>query len=77
MIIAELARGDAGVCTMVLVQYALAMYTIETLGSEEQKAYYLPKMKSLEMIGGWGLTEDKVGSDASNIRTRAEKISET
>jgi glutaryl-CoA dehydrogenase len=47
MIIAELARGDAGVCTMVLVQYALAMYTIETLGSEEQKAYYIPKMKSL------------------------------
>ena len=33
-IIAELARGDAGVCTMVLVQYALVIYTIEALGSE-------------------------------------------
>ncbi len=27
-IIAELARGDAGVCTMVLVQYGLVMFTI-------------------------------------------------
>ena len=55
-IIAELARGDAGVCTFVLVQWALAAFTIESLGSEEQKAKYLPKLKSFEMIGGWGLT---------------------
>jgi len=27
-IIAELARGDAGVCTMFLVQYGLVCYTI-------------------------------------------------
>ena len=26
------------------------------------------------MIGGWGLTEDKIGSDASNLQTKAEKI---
>ncbi len=31
--IAELARGDAGVCTMVLVQWALLGSTIEILGS--------------------------------------------
>jgi acyl-CoA oxidase len=30
-------------------------------------------MKSLEMIGGWGLTEDKVGSDASNVQTIVTK----
>lgn len=34
LIVAELARGDAGVCTMVLVQYGLVIYTIEALGSE-------------------------------------------
>lgn len=76
-IIAELARGDAGVCTMVLVQYALVIYTIEALGSEEQKATYLPKLKNFELIGGWGLTEDKIGSDASNLKTRADKINAT
>lgn len=26
------------------------------------------------MIGGWGLTEDKIGSDASNLRTRVDKL---
>lgn len=29
------------------------------------------------MIGGWGLTEEKIGSDASNLKTRAEKINAT
>ena len=51
-----MARGDPGVATMVLVQYGLLGYTIETLGSEEQKEKYLPKIKSFDMIGGWGLT---------------------
>ena len=37
MLIAELARGDAGVSTMVLVQWALLGFTVEALGSEEQK----------------------------------------
>jgi len=32
-IIAELSRGDAGVCTMVLVQWGLLGSTIEMLGS--------------------------------------------
>ena len=26
------------------------------------------------MIGGWGLTEDKIGSDASNINTTVAKL---
>lgn len=29
------------------------------------------------MVGGWGLTEDKIGSDASSLRTRADKINAT
>lgn len=62
---------------MVIVQYGLVMYTIETLGSEEQKARYLPKLKNFELVGGWGLTEDKIGSDASNLKTRVDKINTT
>ena len=31
-------------------------------------------MRNFEMTGGWGLTEDKIGSDASNLQTTAEKI---
>lgn len=75
-LVAELSRGDAGVCTMVLVQWALLGSTIEILGSNEQKEKYIPKIKSFDMIGGWGLTEDKIGSDASNIHTAVTKISD-
>jgi len=55
-IMAELARADASIATAVTVQWGLVMFTIEALGSEEQKAKYLPKLKSFEWIGGWGLT---------------------
>jgi alkylation response protein AidB-like acyl-CoA dehydrogenase len=58
---------------MCLVQSGLLGYTIELLGSEEQKKKYLPKIVNLEWIGGWGLTEDKIGSDASNINTSVTK----
>lgn len=29
------------------------------------------------MVGGWGLTEDKIGSDASNLTTNVKKINAT
>jgi acyl-CoA oxidase len=34
-------------------------------------------LRNFELIGGWGLTEDKIGSDASNLKTRADKINTT
>lgn len=61
---------------MCLVQSGLLGYTIQLLGSEEQKSKYLPKIINLELIGGWGLTEDKIGSDASNINTNVTKTNE-
>ena len=73
VLISEVARIDAGLATFIAVQAGLLGYTIEALGSEEQKAKYLPKIINLEWIGGWGLTEDKIGSDASNIETTVTK----
>jgi len=71
---AELARVDGSVCTFTLVQAVLSMYTIDKLGSEEQRARYLPKMGRLELISGWGLTEGKIGSDASNLEATVVKV---
>ena len=59
---------------MILVQFGLLGSTIEMLCSEEQKAKYLPKIINMDMIGGWGLTEDKIGSDASNLTTSVTKV---
>ncbi|MFH0799898.1 MAG: acyl-CoA dehydrogenase family protein [Pseudomonadota bacterium] len=40
-------------------------------GTEEQKAKYLPKLATGEMIGAYALTESESGSDALAARTRA------
>ena len=69
-----MARVDGSICTFSLVQAVLAMYTIDRLGSEDQKQRYLPKMGRLELISGWGLTEGKIGSDASSLETSVVKV---
>jgi len=51
-----------GIATLPLVWY----------GTEDQKQRYLPKLGSCEWIGSYGLSEASSGSDAMNIRTRAE-----
>lgn len=40
-------------------------------GTEEQKAHWLPKMASGEVIASFALTEPEAGSDAGGVRTRA------
>jgi alkylation response protein AidB-like acyl-CoA dehydrogenase len=41
-------------------------------GTEEQKQKYLPKLSSAEMIGSYCLSEPQAGSDALNVKTRAD-----
>jgi acyl-CoA dehydrogenase len=41
-------------------------------GTDEQKAYWLPRMASGEAIASFALTEPEAGSDAGSLRTRAE-----
>lgn len=40
-------------------------------GTEDQKAYYLPKLASGEIVGSFCLTEPEAGSDAGSVRTTA------
>lgn len=50
-----------------------AMYAIERYGNAAQKARYLPRMAAGELIATVAFTEPGAGSDAGNIRTRAER----
>jgi glutaryl-CoA dehydrogenase len=50
------------------------MYPIWDFGSEEQKQKYLPKLRSGEWVGCFGLTEPDAGSDPSSTRTRAKRV---
>ncbi|NJK78685.1 MAG: acyl-CoA dehydrogenase [Chloroflexaceae bacterium] len=69
----ELARGDGSISTLHAVQTGLAMTTLAMLGSEEQKAHWLPAMARLEKLGAFGLTEPEHGSDAVMLETRARR----
>ena len=42
-------------------------------GTPEQKANYLPKLASGELIGSFALTEPNVGSDAASVETSARR----
>ncbi|ROQ36632.1 glutaryl-CoA dehydrogenase [Frondihabitans sp. PhB188] len=70
----ELARVDASVATFVGVQNGLTMGSIAVCGSPEQRAEWLPRLASGELIGAFGLTEPLSGSDsAQGLRTVATR----
>jgi glutaryl-CoA dehydrogenase len=70
----ELARIDASVGTFVGVQNGLVAGSLAVAGSPEQRAEWLPKIASAEVIGAFGLTEPLSGSDsARGLRTTARR----
>ncbi|WP_308468148.1 acyl-CoA dehydrogenase family protein [Rathayibacter soli] len=70
----ELARVDASIATYIGVQNGLAAGAVHACGSDEQKAEWLPKLASGDVIGAFGLTEPQSGSDsAQGLRTTAKR----
>lgn len=53
-----------------------AMFTIETHGSDEQKALYLPRLISGQWTGTMCLTESQAGTDLGLLKTKAEPLAE-
>ena len=72
LVVEEISR----VCSGVAVSYAasaLGSFTIVEYGTEEQKRKYLPDIASGKRLAAFALTEPTAGSDASAIKTTAEK----
>jgi len=67
----ELSRGCAGIA-LAYAGTALGTFPILLFGNEEQKKKYLPRIAEGELTA-FALTEAQAGSDAGNIKTRAEK----
>ena len=70
----EVERVDSGYRSAFSVQSSLVMFPIHAYGSDEQKEKFLPKLRTGEMVGCFGLTEPDAGSDPSSMRTRAKKV---
>jgi glutaryl-CoA dehydrogenase len=50
------------------------MFPIHAFGSEDQRQKYLPKLRTGEWVGCFGLTEPDAGSDPASMRTRAKAV---
>jgi glutaryl-CoA dehydrogenase len=70
----EVERVDSGYRSAFSVQSSLVMYPIHAFGSDEQKEKFLPKLRTGEFVGCFGLTEPDAGSDPASMRTRAKKV---
>ena len=76
LIAREVERVDSGYRSAFSVQSSLVMYPIWEFGSEPQREKYLPKLRTGEYVGCFGLTEPDAGSDPASMRTRAKRVAD-
>jgi len=69
----EIAGGDGGLSTLMSVNNAPVCAAILANGSTEQKERFLKPLARGDMIGAFCLTEPQAGSDASQLKTKAER----
>ncbi|XP_076409979.1 short/branched chain specific acyl-CoA dehydrogenase, mitochondrial isoform X2 [Peromyscus maniculatus bairdii] len=72
IVIEELAKVDASVALLCDIQNTIVNNLFKKLGTEEQKATYLPKLAT-EKLGSFCLSEAGAGSDSFALKTRADK----
>ncbi|RQS72510.1 acyl-CoA dehydrogenase [Burkholderia sp. Bp8963] len=68
----EVAAGDAACATMMSVHNSVGCGPILGFGTPAQKERWLGDMAAGRTIGAFCLTEPQAGSEAHNLRTRAE-----
>ena len=66
----EIARGWMSVSGIVNTHFIVA-YMLKQHGTDEQKAYFLPKMAAGETRGAFSMSEPHCGSDVAAIKSKA------
>src|SRR5580693_7254932 len=72
-VLSQSSSHDSSVSLTIGAHSSIGMKGILLFGTAEQRARYLPKLASGEMIAAFCLTESGAGSDAASIRTQAAK----
>lgn len=72
-----LAHGDLSVTVKSGVQFGLFGGAVTNLGTEWHHKTFLPKIASLELLGGFAMTELGHGSDVSSLETTITYLPET
>ncbi len=73
LIMQELERGDSGLRSFASVQGSLVMFPIREFGTTELKDLWLPRLRTGEAVGCFGLTEAGHGSDPGAMETTARR----
>lgn len=68
----EVSAADAATGTLMSVHNSVGCGPLLNYGSDQQKGEWLARLASGEVIGCFCLTEPQAGSEAHNLRTRAE-----
>ncbi len=71
LIFEELSRGCIATAAFLSI-HNMCSWMIDSFGSEEQRAHWLPQLVTMEKIASYCLTEPGSGSDAAALRTTAK-----
>ena len=69
LVVEEIARGWMSVSGILNTHFIVA-YMLKQHGTDEQKAYFLPKMAEGETRGAFSMSEPALGSDVAAISTK-------
>lgn len=70
LIFEELAKGDTTIAAYISIHNMVA-WMIDSFGTEEQRAKWVPGLASMDQLGSYCLTEPGAGSDAAALSTSA------
>lgn len=72
IIFEELAAACPSTAAYISI-HNMAAWMIDRFGADEQRQRFLPKLCTMEHFASYCLTEPGAGSDAGNLKTRAER----
>jgi alkylation response protein AidB-like acyl-CoA dehydrogenase len=76
LIFEELSRGDVSTAAFISI-HNMATWMIDSFGSNELRARFVPSLVTMEKIASYCLTEPGSGSDAAGLRTTARLDGDT
>lgn len=76
LVLEEIAAGDGGTSTVISVTNCPVNAILMRYGNEQQQEQWLRPLAQGAMLGAFCLTEPHVGSDASALRTTAQRDGE-
>lgn len=72
IIFEELAMGCTSTTAYITI-HNMVSWMVDTYGTQDARAEWIPKMVSAEALGSYCLTEPNSGSDAASLKAKAEK----